>query len=79
MLLPDIVDVDATRPSRDGGRDAIGRMKIGRGPSTVQVDFALETTDDAVSPSDENAYRRGKSIVLTICLLIAGASKREAV
>jgi hypothetical protein len=42
MLIPDIVDVDVTRPSRDGGRDAIGKMKIGRGPSAVLVDFALE-------------------------------------
>jgi Restriction endonuclease AspBHI N-terminal/Restriction endonuclease len=42
MLIPDIVDIDVTRPSRDGGRDAIGRMKIGRGPSAVLVDFALE-------------------------------------
>lgn len=42
MLIPDIVDVDVTRPSRDGGRDAIGKMKIGRGPSAVLVEFALE-------------------------------------
>ncbi|WP_459592760.1 restriction endonuclease [Bradyrhizobium diazoefficiens] len=42
MLIPDIVGVDVTRPSRDGGRDAIGRMKIGRGHSAVLVDFALE-------------------------------------
>jgi len=42
MLIPDIVEVDVTRPSRDGGRDAIGKMKIGRGPSAVLVDFALE-------------------------------------
>lgn len=42
MLIPDIVSVDVTRPSRDGGRDAIGKMKIGRGHSAVLVDFALE-------------------------------------
>jgi hypothetical protein len=42
MLIPDIVEIDVTRPSRDGGRDAIGKMRIGRGSSSVLVDFALE-------------------------------------
>jgi len=42
MLIPEIVEVDVTRPSRDGGRDAIGKMRIGRGPGSVLVDFALE-------------------------------------
>jgi hypothetical protein len=42
MLLPDIASLDLTRPSRDGGRDAIGQFKIGRGGMSVLVDFALE-------------------------------------
>jgi hypothetical protein len=42
MMLPDIVAMDLTRPSRDGGRDAIGKLNIGKGPSAVLVDFALE-------------------------------------
>ena len=42
MLLPDIVDIDLTRPSRDGGRDAIGKLRIGTGVSGILVDFALE-------------------------------------
>ncbi len=42
MMLPDIVTMDLTRPSRDGGRDGIGKLNIGRGPSAVLVDFALE-------------------------------------
>ena len=42
MMLPDIVTIDLTRPSRDGGRDGIGKLNIGRGPSAVLVDFALE-------------------------------------
>lgn len=33
---------DMTRPSRDGGRDAIGKYRIGHGPSAVFADFALE-------------------------------------
>ncbi|WP_076750441.1 restriction endonuclease [Desulfatitalea tepidiphila] len=31
-----------TRPSRDGGRDAIGLYRIGHGASAIYVDFALE-------------------------------------
>ncbi len=51
MLIPDVVDVDVTRPSRDGGRDAIGKMKIGRGPGSVLVDFALEAKCYGISNS----------------------------
>jgi hypothetical protein len=42
MLLPDIASLDLTRPSRDGGRDAVGRLRIGSGPGSILVDFALE-------------------------------------
>ena len=33
---------DLTRPTRDGGRDALGILHIGAGPSSVAVDFAIE-------------------------------------
>jgi hypothetical protein len=42
MQLPDIASLDLTRPSRDGGRDGTGRFRIGRGPGSILVDFALE-------------------------------------
>jgi len=42
LLLPDIAAIDLTKPSRDGGRDAIGQLRIGNGPSAILVDFALE-------------------------------------
>ena len=42
MMLPEITAMDLTRPSRDGGRDAIGQLKIGSGPASILVDFALE-------------------------------------
>jgi hypothetical protein len=42
LMLPDIASLDLTRPSRDGGRDAVGQLKIGRGAGTILVDFALE-------------------------------------
>lgn len=42
LLLPDIAEIDLTRPTRDGGRDAIGRLRIGSGASGILVDFALE-------------------------------------
>jgi hypothetical protein len=42
MCLPEIVSVDLTKPSRDGGRDAIGNYRIGFGDSFIDVDFALE-------------------------------------
>lgn len=42
LLLPGAHDIDVTKPSRDGGRDAIGKLRVGRGSSSISVDFALE-------------------------------------
>lgn len=42
MLLPSIVERDLTRRSRDGGRDAVGRYRIGSETNGIKVDFALE-------------------------------------
>ncbi len=41
-MLPRIVSLDLTRPTRDGGRDGIGKYKLGDGASAVDVSFALE-------------------------------------
>ena len=47
---------DLTRPSRDGGRDAIGLYRIGHGVSGILVDMALEAkcyyVDNAVGVRD---------------------------
>ena len=42
MLLPGISYIDVTRPSRDGGRDAVGSLTIGSGAASIAIDFALE-------------------------------------
>lgn len=42
LLMPDVSRLDLTRPWRDGGRDGIGRLRIGRTPAAIEVDFALE-------------------------------------
>lgn len=42
LMLKNISSIDVTRPTRDGGRDAIGKFRIGNGESSVLVDFALE-------------------------------------
>jgi hypothetical protein len=42
ICLPDTVELDLTRPYRDGGRDGIGKLRIGRPESSVLVDFAIE-------------------------------------
>ncbi|MFC5742881.1 restriction endonuclease [Dyella tabacisoli] len=41
-MIPSIAALDLTRRSRDGGRDGIGQLRIGLGPSSILVDFALE-------------------------------------
>lgn len=42
MMIPSITNMDVTRRSRDGGRDAVGKMRIGEGDSSIEVDFAME-------------------------------------
>ena len=43
MIAPEnVVEIDVTRPSVDGGRDAIGVFRIGIDPSYIFSDFALE-------------------------------------
>ena len=40
--MPNVRQIDITRPWRDGGRDALGKYFIGYGDSSLMVDFALE-------------------------------------
>ncbi|MFE2704529.1 MULTISPECIES: restriction endonuclease [Streptomyces] len=42
MIAPATGTVDITRPSRDGGRDAVGVYVLGPSASTISIDFALE-------------------------------------
>jgi len=39
---PHVSSVEVTRPSRDGGRDAIGEYRLGPGVDPVRLQFALE-------------------------------------
>jgi len=42
LMLPDVASLDLTRPSRDGGRDATGQLRVGTGPASILMDFAIE-------------------------------------
>jgi Restriction endonuclease AspBHI N-terminal/Restriction endonuclease len=42
LTLPDVATLDVTRRSRDGGRDAVGKLRIGIGPGAIYADFAVE-------------------------------------
>jgi len=42
LLLGSVIKLDLTRPWRDGGRDGIGELRLGRGAASVGVVFALE-------------------------------------
>lgn len=52
LYLPNVSALQVTRPSRDGGRDAIGKYRIGRGASSIDIDFAVEA----------KCYRPGNSV-----------------
>ncbi|MET4158445.1 restriction endonuclease [Agromyces sp. PvR057] len=42
LYLPNVSALQVTRPSRDGGRDAVGKYRIGVGASSIDIDFAVE-------------------------------------
>ncbi|MER6405029.1 restriction endonuclease [Streptomyces viridosporus] len=42
MVAPRTGTLEVTRPSRDGGRDAVGRYILGPASRTISIDFALE-------------------------------------
>lgn len=42
LFLPSMENIVITRPSRDGGRDAVGTYRVGSGPGSIVIDFALE-------------------------------------
>lgn len=42
LMDPNVVDIEVSRPSRDGGRDAVGKYRIGQAQNCVTVDFAVE-------------------------------------
>ena len=42
MLAPATEEIEVTRPSRDGGRDAVGMYAIGPPDDLLRIDFALE-------------------------------------
>lgn len=68
LLLPDITQLELTRPYRDGGRDAIGQLRIGRGAASISVTFALEA----------KCYREANSVgVEELSRLISRIRHRE--
>jgi hypothetical protein len=42
LALPAVASVEVTRQSRDGGRDAIGKYRVGKGDGSIVIDFAIE-------------------------------------
>lgn len=42
LMDPNVVGLDVTRASRDGGRDAVGKYRIGQPQNCVTVDFTME-------------------------------------
>lgn len=42
MMDPNILSIEVTRHSRDGGRDGLGKYRIGTSGDNIKVDFSLE-------------------------------------
>ncbi len=42
LALPNSHSIELTKPWRDGGRDALGKYRIGKGRGSIDVEFAVE-------------------------------------
>lgn len=42
LALPNSHSIELTKPWRDGGRDALGKYRIGQGKGSIDVEFAVE-------------------------------------
>lgn len=51
LMAPNTGAVDVTRPSRDGGRDAVGSYSLGPAAARIAIDFAPEAKCYALSSS----------------------------
>lgn len=51
MFAPRTGECDVTRPSRDGGRDAVGQYVVGPEADPISIDFALEAKCYAMTSS----------------------------
>ena len=64
LLLPDVSRLDITRPWRDGGRDGIGTLRLGRGLASINVVFALEAK--CYSPKNSVGVREVSRLISRI-------------
>ena len=53
-----------TRPWRDGGRDATGKLRIGKGSASIEVTFALEAK--CYSPANSVGVREISRLISRI-------------
>ena len=68
FAVPGLESVDVTRPTRDGGRDALGRLAVGPPSDPIRLDFALEA----------KCYQPGNSVgVREMSRLISRIKHRE--
>lgn len=66
--VPGLENVDVTRPTRDGGRDALGQLAVGPAADPIRLDFALEA----------KCYEPGNSVgVREVSRLISRIKHRE--
>jgi hypothetical protein len=66
--VPGLENVDVTRPTRDGGRDALGQLAVGPKADPIRLDFALEA----------KCYEPGNSVgVREVSRLISRIKHRE--
>lgn len=58
-----VISIDVTRPWRDGGRDGVGRYRIGPRETSISVQFALEAKCKRPSSTNTSGVRETSRLV----------------
>lgn len=61
MMSPATDELEVTRPSRDGGRDAVGKYRIGPPADQIRINFALEAK--CYSPTNSVGVREMSRLI----------------
>ncbi|MFZ3568171.1 restriction endonuclease [Streptomyces sp. BH097] len=64
LIAPRTGACDVTRPSRDGGRDAVGQYILGPASNTIAIDFALEAK--CYAPTNSVGVREASRLISRI-------------
>ncbi|MFP6856539.1 MAG: restriction endonuclease, partial [Roseibacillus sp.] len=63
MMDPNVTRIDLTRFRVDGGRDAVGKYRLGRPGASIEVEFALEAKCKKPAPTNSSGVKETSRLI----------------